>query len=295
MTGTNGKTTTVRCSSRSCARPGGGPLAVGNIGVPLIDAVVADPALRRAGRRAVQLPAALVVDWPRWPARCSTWPRTTSTGTARSTAYAEAKAAIWRGASRGRQRRRPAGAPLLGRAPRARRVGVHPADPAAGSSAWRRACWSTARSATATLCRRVATYARPGAQRRQRAGRRGPGARRTACRAAAVGERAARLRARSAPQPVRASSATGSTTSTTARRRTRTRRSRRCARYPRIVWIAGGQLKGAPSTNWSPTSPAGWRGAVLLGVDRDADRAALARHAPGCPGDRGRPAPTMGP
>ena len=54
------------------------------------------PAVRRARGRAVELPAALVArrSRPR-PARCSTWPRTTSTGTARWPPTREAKARIW--------------------------------------------------------------------------------------------------------------------------------------------------------------------------------------------------------
>ena len=102
--------------------------------------------LRRAGRGAVELPAALVQPAaPRTPRPCSTSRPTTSTGTAR-----------WRSTPRakGQHLRRRAGtvvhnaddewsARLAERAdPRA--VGLHARRrPAPGSSAWWRTCWST--------------------------------------------------------------------------------------------------------------------------------------------------------
>ena len=75
-----------RCWPRSCARRGCAPTALGNIGVPLVTATPQRrDQLRRAGRGAVQLPAALVQTLaPRW-ARCSTSPTTTWSGTAAST------------------------------------------------------------------------------------------------------------------------------------------------------------------------------------------------------------------
>jgi UDP-N-acetylmuramoylalanine--D-glutamate ligase len=53
--------------------------------------------------------------------------------------------------------------------------------------------------------------------------------------------------------------------------------------YPRIVWIAGGQLKGAPVDELVAEVAARLAGAVLLGVDREQLRAALRRHAPDVP------------
>ncbi|HEX4729219.1 MAG TPA: UDP-N-acetylmuramoyl-L-alanine--D-glutamate ligase, partial [Jatrophihabitans sp.] len=53
--------------------------------------------------------------------------------------------------------------------------------------------------------------------------------------------------------------------------------------YPRIVWIAGGQLKGADVEPLVARFAGALAGAVLLGVDREVIRAALARHAPDLP------------
>jgi UDP-N-acetylmuramoylalanine--D-glutamate ligase len=53
--------------------------------------------------------------------------------------------------------------------------------------------------------------------------------------------------------------------------------------YPRVVWIAGGQLKGVDITGLVRTVADRLAGAVLLGVDRAEVAAALARHAPDVP------------
>jgi UDP-N-acetylmuramoylalanine--D-glutamate ligase len=53
--------------------------------------------------------------------------------------------------------------------------------------------------------------------------------------------------------------------------------------YPRIVWVAGGQLKGVDVDDLVRAHAARLAGAVLLGVDRAQIAAALARHAPGLP------------
>ncbi|MFI7144678.1 UDP-N-acetylmuramoyl-L-alanine--D-glutamate ligase [Nonomuraea sp. NPDC050022] len=53
--------------------------------------------------------------------------------------------------------------------------------------------------------------------------------------------------------------------------------------YPSIVWIAGGQLKGADVDDLVRQAVPRLRGAVLLGVDRARIAEALARHAPNVP------------
>ncbi len=53
--------------------------------------------------------------------------------------------------------------------------------------------------------------------------------------------------------------------------------------YPRIVWVAGGQLKGVDVDDLVRIAAPRLSGAVLLGVDRAEIAAALARHAPGLP------------
>jgi UDP-N-acetylmuramoylalanine--D-glutamate ligase len=53
--------------------------------------------------------------------------------------------------------------------------------------------------------------------------------------------------------------------------------------YPRIVWVAGGQLKGVDPDDLVSRVADRLAGAVLLGVDRALIGAALARHAPQVP------------
>jgi UDP-N-acetylmuramoylalanine--D-glutamate ligase len=53
--------------------------------------------------------------------------------------------------------------------------------------------------------------------------------------------------------------------------------------YPRIVWIAGGQLKGVDVADLVAAVAGRLAGAVLLGVDRAELATALARHAPQVP------------
>jgi UDP-N-acetylmuramoylalanine--D-glutamate ligase len=53
--------------------------------------------------------------------------------------------------------------------------------------------------------------------------------------------------------------------------------------YPRIVWVAGGQLKGVDVSDLVASVADRLVGAVLLGVDRERIAQALARHAPRVP------------
>jgi len=53
--------------------------------------------------------------------------------------------------------------------------------------------------------------------------------------------------------------------------------------YPRIVWVAGGQLKGVDVDELVRAVAPRLAGAVLLGVDREEIAIALARHAPELP------------
>ncbi len=55
------------------------------------------------------------------------------------------------------------------------------------------------------------------------------------------------------------------------------------AAYPSVVWVAGGQLKGASVDGLVRDAAHRLRAAVLLGADREVIRAALARHAPEVP------------
>jgi UDP-N-acetylmuramoylalanine--D-glutamate ligase len=53
--------------------------------------------------------------------------------------------------------------------------------------------------------------------------------------------------------------------------------------YPRVVWVAGGQLKGVDVGDLVASVADRLAGAVLLGIDRARVAEALARHAPGVP------------
>jgi UDP-N-acetylmuramoylalanine--D-glutamate ligase len=53
--------------------------------------------------------------------------------------------------------------------------------------------------------------------------------------------------------------------------------------YPRVVWVAGGQLKGVDVSDLVATVAGRLAGAVLLGVDRADVAQALSRHAPQVP------------
>ncbi|GAA4568998.1 UDP-N-acetylmuramoyl-L-alanine--D-glutamate ligase [Planotetraspora kaengkrachanensis] len=55
------------------------------------------------------------------------------------------------------------------------------------------------------------------------------------------------------------------------------------AAFRSVVWIAGGQLKGADVDDLVRQAASRLRGAVLLGVDRERIREALERHAPSVP------------
>ncbi|WP_188193113.1 UDP-N-acetylmuramoyl-L-alanine--D-glutamate ligase [Nonomuraea sp. SYSU D8015] len=55
------------------------------------------------------------------------------------------------------------------------------------------------------------------------------------------------------------------------------------ASYPSIVWVAGGQLKGADVDDLVRRAAPRLRGAVLLGADRALIAEAIARHAPNVP------------
>jgi UDP-N-acetylmuramoylalanine--D-glutamate ligase len=55
------------------------------------------------------------------------------------------------------------------------------------------------------------------------------------------------------------------------------------AAYPDVIWIAGGQAKGARFDDLVARAAGRLRGAVLFGVDRAVIAEALARHAPSVP------------
>jgi UDP-N-acetylmuramoylalanine--D-glutamate ligase len=56
--------------------------------------------------------------------------------------------------------------------------------------------------------------------------------------------------------------------------------------YPSVVWVAGGQLKGASVDELVVEAAPRLRGVVILGADADVISASLARHAPQVPAHR---------
>ena len=86
VTGTNGKTTTVRMLAAMLQADGRNAVAAGNVGTPLVQAVLGDPRASRTRSSPSSCPASSCTGRPRrarWPRRSSTSRRTTSTGTAR--------------------------------------------------------------------------------------------------------------------------------------------------------------------------------------------------------------------
>ena len=131
VTGTNGKTTTTSMLHAMLAAAGRRALLCGNIGNPVIDV------LGRAGRRCwpSSCPASSCTGrrrCSRRPAWCSTSPRTTSTGTARLAAYASDKARVLDGRVAVVGLDDPVAAGLLDTAAAPVRVGFRLGEPAAG-------------------------------------------------------------------------------------------------------------------------------------------------------------------
>ena len=225
----------------------------------------------------------------RRPGRCSTWPTTTSTGTAASTRTPGPRprsGAGGRRRRRGGQPRRPAGrARCWPRVP-GPRGRLHARRAAArGRSAWSTACWSTADRATAPVrsdrrrrasgpagAHNVANALAAAALARgaRRAGRGGRG-------------RAGRVHARAAPQRATWPPSDGVAYVDDSKATNPHAACASLTAYPRIVWVAGGQLKGVDVDDLVAAVADRLAGAVLLGVDRAEIAAALARHAPRVP------------
>ena len=267
------------------------------------------PAVRRARRRAVELPAALDVD--RRPARrrpCSTSRRTTSTGTARWSSTPPTRRCVWRGGAvavvqrrrpcrrrargRARQRCRTASAFTLG-APGPGQLGVarrHPArvdlcdrcsDPIAapqqgtGGRSGRRAGGRRRRAAAGAAQRRQRARGRRAGPQPRHAGllRVPPEAVRAGLRAFDPGaHRIAHVATVDGVAYVDDSKATNPHAAAASLRRS-----------PHVVWIAGGLAKGGRFDELVAGSADRLRGVVLIGQDRALVAEALARHAPEVP------------
>ena len=305
VTGTNGKTTTVRMLAVDPARrPATARSPAGNVGLPVLDAVLADEpydvlavelsSFQLHWMQTVRVRAAAVLnvapDHLDWHGSME--------------AYAAAKATVWRGGGAcRRQRGRPArdrsspwptgacrprrlhaGRPVAGRlgvrgGVPGRRAGaahqsVSSAQPGWVNAGSTRTGRCSPRSRTCSRRRRTTSSNALAAAALARA--LGVDARRSARRAARPS-----ARARTGSRTSRRSAA--STTSTTRRRRTRTRRLRRCRPSSDVVWVAGGLAKGARFDELVAGAADRLRAAVLIGRDRALIAEALARHAPEVP------------
>ena len=276
VTGTNGKTTTVQMLEAMLRSAGLRTVACGNVGLPMVEAVMDPDGVRRAGGRAVQLPAALASSVRRpVGSGAQRAPRTTSTGTRTSTAYAADKGRIYPASERACVYN--VADPVTGRAgPRSRRAGgrtarsgSRSARPASGCSGvvddvlGDRAFVAERQTCAAELCR-----SRPGeagtALRRQRArgGRAGPVARRARRRPSATalrgfrpdGHRIAEVGTYDGVTWIDDSKATNPPAALAS-----------LQAYDPVVWVAGGLAKGA---RFDDLVRQGARAAARRGADR---------------------------
>ena len=106
VTGTNGKTTTVELLGEVFRAAGTAVAVAGNVGTPLSSHVGSLDPRGRGGVRGVQLPARGRERLrPGAPRSCSTWRRTTSTATAPSRRYRDAKLRVFAHQDAGRRGR----------------------------------------------------------------------------------------------------------------------------------------------------------------------------------------------
>ena len=254
VTGTNGKTTTTSMLHAMLVADGRRAVLCGNIGEPVLD-VLSQP----ADLLAVEL-SSFQLHWaprcgPR-PARCSTSPKTTWTGTAasRPTPPPRPRALGGRVAVAGVDDA-PAAA-LLAAAPAGVKAGFRLGEPSPGSWGCATGGWWTGRSPTTWTCvrrRRSRWQARSGCSTRW-APPPWPGGGRSG--------RRDRVRARRLPvgrhraEPVGVVAGVRYVDDSKATNPHAAQAS--VLAYPRVVWVAGGLLKGRRWTTWSPRWPIGW-------------------------------------
>ena len=299
VTGTNGKTTTVQMLDAILRADGLRSVAAGNVGLPLVEAVMDPEPYDVLAVELSQLPAALHRLDER-PGRG---------GAQRRRGPPRLVRRRWRtyAADKGRIYERVQRACVYNVADPVTEQLVREADVVEGARAIGftlgmpgvgmvgvvediladRAFVEQRETSAAELCT-LADLAAPrdrppgAAHRPERAGRRrpGPGARRQ------PGRRPRRAARRSGPTATGSPwspSTTASPGSTTPRPPTRTPPGPRCSAYDPVVWVAGGLAKGASFDDLVRAVAGRLRGVVLLGRDRDLIAAALARHAPDVP------------
>ncbi|HVU92187.1 MAG TPA: UDP-N-acetylmuramoyl-L-alanine--D-glutamate ligase [Jatrophihabitans sp.] len=279
ITGTNGKTTTVRMLESILLAAGRRALAVGNVGVSIIDAVTADPPFDVLAVEAssYQLhwsssirPAAgallnLAPDHLDWHGSMA--------------AYAQAKTAVWSGAVAIGNADDPAVAELLP----AGAVSFTLGEPAPGQLGVRDGRLVSQAFGDDGLELAAAAEVRPaGAHNVANALAAAALARAHGVPAPAVAEGLRRF----VPDPHRNQVVhqSGGVTWVDDSKATNPHAARASLlAYPRIVWVAGGQLKGVDVGDLVAEVAGRLVAAVLLGEDRQAVATSLARHAPDVP------------
>lgn len=282
VTGTNGKTTTVRMLESILRAAGLHARAVGNVGVSVIDAVDAaapfdvlavEMSSFQLHRCTTVRPAAgallnIAADHLDWHGSMA--------------AYAQVKTRVWTGAVAVGNDDDPTVAALLAQAPAARRVGFTVAEPRPGQLGIRDGMLVDRAFGAGTELVAVAEIRPTGLHNAGNALAAAALARAHGVDAGAVG---AGLRA-FVPDPHRNQTVLtrGGVTFVDDSKATNPHAAlASLSARERVVWIAGGQLKDAPVEQFVAEVAARLAGVVLLGADRGTIAAALRRHAPDVP------------
>ncbi|MGI8665097.1 MAG: UDP-N-acetylmuramoyl-L-alanine--D-glutamate ligase [Jatrophihabitans sp.] len=279
VTGTNGKTTTVRMLESILLAAGRRALAVGNVGVPIISAVTARPGYQVLAVEASSFqlhysqslaPRAgallnLAEDHLDWHGSMP--------------AYVREKTKVWAGESAIGNADDPLVAQLLAQAPAGHRIGFTGGAPAPGQYG----------VSDGQLVDGAGNTLLPAAEVRPAGAHNLANALAAAALAGTVGvgpsEIASGLRA-FVPDPHRnqhLATVAGVRYVDDSKATNPHAAAASLGSYRRVIWIAGGQLKGADVEPLVAEYGDRLAGAVLLGVDREQIRSALARHAPHLP------------
>jgi UDP-N-acetylmuramoylalanine--D-glutamate ligase len=279
VTGTNGKTTTVRMLESILLAAGRSALAVGNVGVPVIDAVRAEPGYQVLAVEASSFQLHFSGTIRPWAGALLNLAEDHLDWHGSMPAYAGDKAKVWAGKRAIGNADDPLVSELLQATPASARTSFTVAEPVAGQFGVREG----------QLVDGTGRALLPVADIRPAGLHNVANALAAAALATTVGvsrpEIAAGLRAFQ-PDPHRnqlIASRDGVRFVDDSKATNPHAAAASMQAYQRIVWIAGGQLKGADVEPLVERFAGRLAGAVLLGADREVIRAALARHAPDLP------------
>jgi UDP-N-acetylmuramoylalanine--D-glutamate ligase len=279
VTGTNGKTTTVRMLEAILLAAGRSALAVGNVGVPVIEAVQAEPGYQVLAVEASSFQLHFSSSIRPWAGALLNLAEDHLDWHGSMAAYAADKTKVWTGGRAIGNADDPRVRQLLMESANSERGWFTLAEPGQGEFGVR----------DGQLVDGVGQLLLPVAEIRPTGQHNVANALAAAALASTVGvtaaEIAAGLRAFQ-PDPHRnqpIGSRAGVCYVDDSKATNPHAAAASMQAYPRIVWIAGGQLKGADVEPLVARFAGALAGAVLLGVDREVIRAALARHAPDLP------------